>query len=151
MSAPTTLLKQRALLESHTHPLSWQASSYDPLMSAIGSAQVACIGDSSHGTYEFYAHRANLTERLIEEKGFTAIAVEADWPDAFRINRYVHGAPHISPARAALSDLNASQNDPARRMSFYGMDLYSLHRSADEVIRYLERVDPEGAKEARKM
>ncbi|PCH33492.1 erythromycin esterase, partial [Wolfiporia cocos MD-104 SS10] len=151
-----------------------QASSYDPLMSAISNAQVVCIGDSSHGTYDFYAHRANLIKRLVEEKSFTAIAVEADWPDAFRINRYVHGAPHIPSARAALSDFerfpkwmwknevmppfiehlrahNARVDDPARRMSFYGMDLYSLHRSADEVIRYLERVDPKGAKKARKI
>ena len=46
------------------------------------------IGDGTHGTYEFYAHRANITHRLIEERGFTGIAVEADWPDAFRINRF---------------------------------------------------------------
>ena len=52
-----------------------------------GDAQVVLIGDGSHGTFEFYEHRANLTKRLIEEKGFTAVAVEADWPDAFRVNR----------------------------------------------------------------
>lgn len=52
-----------------------------------GDAQIVLIGDGSHGTYEFYAHRANITHRLIEEKGFTAVAVEADWPDAVRINQ----------------------------------------------------------------
>ena len=56
---------------------------------SAGDAQIALVGDGSHGTYEFYAHRANITQGLIEEKGFTAVAVEADWPDAFRVNRCV--------------------------------------------------------------
>ena len=57
------------------------------LILSIGDAQIVLIGDGSHGTYEFYAHRANITKRLLEEKGFSVIAVEADWPDAFRVNR----------------------------------------------------------------
>lgn len=172
----STALKQKALFESHSYPLSFHHTTYDPLLAAIGNAQVVLIGDGSHGTYEFYAHRANLTRRLIEEKGFTAVAVEADWPDAFRINRYIHGGP-VRSARDALSDFERfpkwmwknevmppfiqylkehndrvmkETQDPFKKVSFYGMDLYSLHRSADEVLKYLERVDPEGAKKARK-
>ncbi|KZT06805.1 uncharacterized protein LAESUDRAFT_678813 [Laetiporus sulphureus 93-53] len=172
--------KQKALLESHLHPLSYADKSYDPLMQAIGNAQIVLIGDGSHGTYDFYAHRANITRRLVEEKGFTAVAVEADWPDAFRINRYIHGGHikngHIKNARDALAEFERfpkwmwknevmpafvqflrdhndrvmkDLNDPYKKVSFYGMDLYSLHRSAEEVLKYLEKVDPKGAQAAR--
>ncbi|OBZ78783.1 hypothetical protein A0H81_00606 [Grifola frondosa] len=193
---PAESLKEKALFGSYTHPLSLIGHSYDPLLSAIGAvfssceliahiaigdAQVVLIGDGSHGTYEFYAHRANLTKRLIEEKGFTAVAVEADWPDAFRVNRYIHGGAlkngHVKSARDSLADFERfpkwmwknevmpafieymkryndsvmrDTQDPSKKVSFYGMDLYSLHRSADEVLKYIERVDPEGAKTARK-
>ncbi|KAH9946833.1 hypothetical protein B0H21DRAFT_741928 [Amylocystis lapponica] len=170
-------LKNKALLASHAYPLSFAQSAYNPLLAAIGDAQIVLIGDGSHGTYEFYAHRANLTKRLIEEKGFTAVAVEADWPDAFRINRYIHGDVDVKNPRDALKDFERfpkwmwknevmpsfiqylrdhndrivrEARDPSKKVSFYGMDLYSLHRSADEVIRYLEEVDPKGAEAARK-
>src|SRR5438105_11886237 len=64
---------------------------YDPLMELIGDAHFVLIGEASHGTHEFYQERATITKRLIREKGFTAVAVEADWPDAYRVNRYVRG------------------------------------------------------------
>ncbi|KAI0662663.1 hypothetical protein C8Q70DRAFT_1043046 [Cubamyces menziesii] len=168
---------QKELFGAHPLRLSSSSSSYDPIINAIGDAQVVLIGSGSHGTYEFYAHRAN-----IEEKGFTAIAVEADWPDAFRINRYIHGGAlsggtKIKNARDSLAgferfpkwmwknevmppfiDYLKQHNErilketknPSKTVSFYGMDLYSLHRSAQQVLEYLERVDPEGAKAARK-
>ncbi|KAI0094600.1 hypothetical protein BDY19DRAFT_982048 [Irpex rosettiformis] len=166
-----------SVLRKYLAPLSFKRSAYDPLLNAVGNSQVVLIGDGSHGTYEFYAHRANITQRLIEEKGFNAIAFEADWPDAFRLNRYVHGTGSIKNARSALDDFERfpkwmwknevmppfldhmkehneavikSTGDPSKKVSFYGLDLYSLHRSADEVLRYLDRVDPEGAKAARK-
>ncbi|KAI0757165.1 hypothetical protein C8Q80DRAFT_1092744, partial [Daedaleopsis nitida] len=146
-----------------------------PLICPTGDARVVLIGDGSHGTYEFYAHRASITKRLIVEKAFTALAIEADWPDAFHINRYIHAHPADAPDPLAefqrfpkwmwknevmppfiewLKRYNqnvlASTNDPARTVSVYGMDLYSLHRSAQLVIDYLQKVDPEGAKVARK-
>ncbi|HYV96747.1 MAG TPA: erythromycin esterase family protein, partial [Gemmatimonadaceae bacterium] len=70
----------------------------DPVLSRVGSARVVLIGEASHGTHEFYRLRAEITMRLIREKGFSAIAVEADWPDAARIDRYVR---HLAPAESA--------------------------------------------------
>ena len=70
-------------------PLDEWAPNYDPLLERIGDARFVLLGEASHGTHEFYRERAEITRRLIEEKGFTAVAVEADWPDAYRVNRYV--------------------------------------------------------------
>ncbi|MGH2523905.1 MAG: erythromycin esterase family protein [Anaerolineales bacterium] len=78
-------------LRQAVHPLTGSASGYDPLMALIGEARFVLLGEATHGTHEFYRERANITKRLIREKGFTAIAVEADWPDAYRVNRYVRG------------------------------------------------------------
>jgi erythromycin esterase-like protein len=145
---------------------------YDPLLELIGDAHFVLIGEASHGTHEFYSERATITKRLIAEKGFTAVAVEADWPDAWRVNRYVHG---MNDDRAALDALSGFKRFPvwmwrntvvlnfvewlrthnlslpsgARETGFYGLDLYSLIASIEEVIRYLEKVDPEAAKRAR--
>ena len=117
---------------------------------------------------EFYRERARITERLIAEKGFTAVAVEADWPDAYRVNRYVRNAGDDVDAREALSDFRRfprwmwrntevvefiewlrAHNDSlaarAKKAGFYGLDLYSLHASMKAVVQYLERVDPEAA------
>lgn len=60
-----------------------------PSVIAVGDARVVMIGEASHGTHEFYHHRAEMTKQLIERHGFNCIAVEADWPDAYRANRLV--------------------------------------------------------------
>jgi len=73
------------------HPLSGGPSDYDPLLKRIEDARLVLIGEASHGTHEFYRHRAQITKRLITEKGFRAVAVEADWPDAYRVNTFVRG------------------------------------------------------------
>ncbi|EKM60919.1 uncharacterized protein PHACADRAFT_85419 [Phanerochaete carnosa HHB-10118-sp] len=169
------------MLKRSLRPLAFARSAYDPMVRAVGNAQIVLIGDGSHGTYEFYAHRANITQRLIEEKGFVAVAVEADWPDAFRINRYIHGGDlkgqGVKNARDAMKDFERfpkwmwknevmpgfvqylrhrndsvmqKAGDYSAKVSFFGLDLYSLHRSAEEVLRYLNRIDPEGARAARK-
>ena len=127
---------------------------------------------TSHGTREFYAERCAITRRLILEHGFTAVAVEADWPDAYQVNRYAKGEGDARSADEALNGFerfpawmwrntvvrdfvewlrkhNATVEDPLREVGFYGLDLYSLYRSIGEVITYLERVDPEGARRAR--
>src|SRR2546421_11273245 len=76
---------------------------YDPLMELIGDARFVLIGEASHGTHQFYWERARITKRLIKEKGFSAVAVEADWPDAYRVNRYVRGLDDDATGEEALS------------------------------------------------
>ena len=144
---------------------------YDELVRAIGSARVVLLGEASHGTHEFYRERAFITERLISEAGFSAVAIEADWPDAYRVNRYVRGASDDAGAVQALGDFSRfpswmwrntdvvafvewlrAHNDTQpieRRAGFYGIDLYSLRTSMHTVLAYLSRVDPEAAKIAR--
>ena len=130
------------------------------------------IGEASHGTHEFYRERAQITKRLIREKGFTAVAVEADWPDAYRVNRYVRGRGDDAEAIDALAgfqrfpawmwrnadvldfvgwlrDHNDSVRPAMPKVGFYGLDLYSLHASMEAVIAYLDKVDPEAAERAR--
>src|SRR5437016_14528544 len=79
-------------------------SDYDSLLEAIGDRQVVLIGEASHGTHDFYLTRADLTRRLINEKGFRSLALEADWPDALRVHRYVQGTGGDMNADAALGD-----------------------------------------------
>ena len=151
------------------HPLSGAAQDLDPLLDLIGGAHFVLIGEASHGTHEFYSIRAKITRRLIREKGFNAVAVEADWPDAYRINRYVRATSGDRDAIDALGDFkrfpawmwrNADvldfvgwlrdHNDAAsRKVGFYGVDLYSLYTSMAAVIEYLDKVDPEAARRAR--
>ena len=144
---------------------------YDALLSMIGDARFVLLGEATHGTHEFYAERARITQRLIAEKGFRAVAVEADWPDAYRVNRYVRAQGQDRTASAALDgfkrfpnwmwrntdvvdlvDWLRADNDtraPDAKAGFYGLDLYSLFTSIDEVLRYLDQVDPAAAREAR--
>src|ERR1051326_9367728 len=90
MIEESTLLLTDVIREA-AHPLLGERDDYDPLLKMIGDARVVLIGEASHSTHEFYRERAQITKRLIEEKGFSAVAVEADWPDAYRVNRYVRG------------------------------------------------------------
>jgi erythromycin esterase-like protein len=78
---------------------------YDPLIDFAGDARFVLIGEASHGTHDFYNERAKITQRLIKEKGFTAVAVEADWPDAYRVNRFVRGMSDDVYAIEALEDV----------------------------------------------
>jgi erythromycin esterase-like protein len=142
---------------------------YDTLVDRAGDARCVLIGEASHGTHEFYVERARITRRLIEEAGFTAIAVEADWPAAYRLNCFVRGAGKDRTAVDALGDflrfprwmwrnqvveafavwLRSHNERAPNPVGFYGLDLYSLHESVDLVLRYLEKVDPEAATRAR--
>src|SRR3954452_6342629 len=94
------------LVRQAAQPLTGTAHDYDPLLDLIGDSRFVLLGEASHGTHEFYAERARITRRLIEEKGFTAVAVEADWPDAYRINRFVRGAGDDEQAIEALGDFH---------------------------------------------
>ena len=96
-------------LRETVHPLTGVAQDYDPLMDLVGDAHFALLGEASHGTHEFYRERAQITKRLIEEKGFTAVAVEADWPDAYRLNCYVRGASDDAEGAFGHSDVSRSR------------------------------------------
>src|SRR5215204_1086389 len=160
------------MVRAAARPLVGAPGDYDPLLGLVGASRFALLGEASHGTHEFYAERAEVTKRLIAEKGFTAVAVEADWPDAYRVNRYVRGESEDADARAALGGFKRfpvwmwrntvvvefvewlrAYNDalPAGKpkVGFYGLDLYSLYTSIEAVLGYLERVDPEAARRAR--
>ncbi|MDX3925706.1 MAG: erythromycin esterase family protein [Shinella sp.] len=134
----------------------------------IGDARVVLLGEASHGTAEFYQARAAITRCLVEHHGFNIVAVEADWPDAERIDRYIrHRARREYDAEAfvrfpAWMWHNAEveqfvawlrhHNEPLAmrdRVEYRGLDMYSLHGSINTVLRYLERMDPEEAKRAR--
>jgi erythromycin esterase-like protein len=140
------------------------------LLDLVGDASIVLIGEASHGTHEFYRIRAQLTRALIEEAGFSAVAVEADWPDAFRVNRFVQGRgeDEVESALATFRRFPAwmwrntvvrdfavwlrEHNDGLphdRRAGFYGMDLYSLYESIEAVLGHLDAVDPEAARRAR--
>jgi erythromycin esterase-like protein len=149
-----------------------ETTDYDALIRSIGEARFVLIGEASHGTHDFYRERAEITKRLITEKGFTAVAVEADFPDAYRVNNYVRGVGDDADSVDALGGfkrfpawmwrnadvldfvgwLRAFNDDrpkAAPKVGFYGLDLYSLHTSIDVVLTYLQKIDPDGAARAR--
>jgi erythromycin esterase-like protein len=145
---------------------------YEALLESAATAQCVLIGEASHGTHEFYSTRAELTRRLISEHGFRAVGVEADWPDSFRVHRFVTGRSDDKNAHEALSDFrrfpgwmwrntvvvefiewlrewNSRHSSKKHAAGFYGLDLYSMHTSIEAVLGYLDKVDPASAKRAR--
>jgi len=168
---PATTCSILDTVREAAQPIEGSANDYDSLLAFIGDAKVVLLGEASHGTTEFYRSRAQITKRLICDKGFSAIAVEADWPDAYRVNRFVKGDNKDADASWALSGFKRFptwmwrntevlqfltwlrvHNDslvPADRVGFYGLDLYSLHASMECVLRYLDNIDPDAARRAR--
>lgn len=158
-------------VRSAARPLTGAADDHDALLDLVGNARFVLLGEATHGSHEFYAERARITQRLIEEKGFTAVAVEADWPDAWRVNQYVRGAGQDADGRAALGGferfpawmwrntavldfvewLRRHNTAHGAGVGFYGLDLYSMFTSIHEVLRYLEGVDPAAAQAARQV
>lgn len=158
-------------IRSAVHPLGGEPRDYDPLLALVKDARFALLGEASHGTHEFYRERAEITKRLILEKRCRAVAVEGDWPDAYRVNRYVRGLSEDAHADAALSGFKRfpmwmwrntvvrdfvewlrrhNEHKPAHEQAgFYGIDLYSLFGSIEAVLGYLDKVDPEAARRAR--
>jgi erythromycin esterase-like protein len=152
-------------------PLSGGDDEFDALLRRIGNARFVLLGEASHGTHEFYEARARITLRLIAERGFGAVAIEGDWPDAYRVNRYVRGLGDDASAADALAGFrrfptwmwrNTAVVDfvdrlrawnlgrpAAARTGFYGLDLYSLNASMSAVLEYLDREDPAVAARAR--
>lgn len=166
MSTASLALEVRRI----ARPLGHDDDSYDELLACIGDARVVLIGEASHGTHEFYRERARLTRSLIRKAGFDAVAAEADWPDAWRLNRWVRGGAHDATAGDALACFerfptwmwrNAevldfagwlrdwNEHHPLGAAGFYGLDLYAMHRSMRFVLDYLDRADPAAAARAR--
>lgn len=150
--------------------LNERSSDYDALLEMAAGKRFVLLGEATHGTHEFYRMRAEITRRLVQELDFDAVAVEADWPDAWRVNHFVAGRTQDDAVSALgdferfptwmwrnrevidfiswLRDHNAAL-EAEQRTAFCGLDLYSLYRSADNVVHYLQEVDPEQAETAR--
>lgn len=167
-------MNDRDALEAVRHAALWFTPAEDglaPLLDLIGDARLVLIGEATHGTDEFYRIRANLTTALIRSKQFNVVAAEADWPDAYRVDRWVRHVSEDAAASEALDDfvrfprwmwrntavaefIESLRGYNAKRMAsdrvgFYGLDLYSLHSSIEAVLEYLRKVDPEAAARAR--
>jgi len=153
-------------------PLEGAPHDFDPILQLAEGARYVLLGEASHGTHDFYRVRAEITKRLIRELGFSAVAVEGDWPDAFRVNRFVRATGEDADADEALGGFvrfpqwmwrnadvldfvgwlrahNDALDATQRPVGFYGLDLYSLHASMAHVVSYLDVVDPEAARRAR--
>ena len=153
-------------------PITGSRDDHDAVLDLVGNRRFGLLGEATHGTHEFYRERARITQRLIDEKGFNAVAVEGDWPDAYRLNRYVLGQSDDTSAIDALADFerfpawmwrnrdvvafiewlrarNDAHSHHQTKARFYGLDLYSLRASMEAVVGYLESVDPDAALAAR--
>lgn len=149
-------------LAPHAHPL----DNYDPLIRAIGDAHLVLLGEATHGTREFYVERAKITRRLVTEKGFTGLALEADWADAARVDRYVRGGSEDRNAEEALRGFdrfprwmwrnrefaelvewirshNASLPAGAPKVGVYGLDLYGLEESREALKQLANPATPD--------
>ncbi|HZG24344.1 MAG TPA: erythromycin esterase family protein [Chitinophagaceae bacterium] len=153
------------------YPIS-SSKDLDPLMERIGDARIVMLGEASHGTHEFYTWRSQITKRLLQEKGFNFIAVEGDWPDCYKINRYIKGfEKQVASELDILKQFNRwptwmwanweiaslvkwlkefNGDKPAnRKAGFYGLDVYSLWESMETLVEYLDKNDPSAAAKAR--
>ena len=158
-------------VREHAIPLTGVATDFASILHLSAHASYVLIGEASHGTHEFYATRAQLTRQLIEQQQFNAVVIEADWPAAYRVDRFVRGKSGDTSAEQALSGFNEfpewmwrnvevrdfvawlrawnqARPQTSSQTGFYGMDLYSLFRSRDAVLRYAASVSAEEAAHA---
>lgn len=157
-------------LRGHALPLG--EAPPEPLLQALATRRLALMGEASHGTHEFYAMRADLTKALITRHGCKAVVIEGDWPDAWRVNRWVRGLDDDAGAGEALGGFERFPTwmwrnsvvagfigwlrehnrglPPWEQVGFYGLDLYSLFGSIRAVLQYLDQADPEAAQRARR-
>ena len=159
-----------SVVKQWAYPLQSKAD-LQPLLDRVGDARIVMLGEASHGTHEYYTWRSHISKRLIEEKGFNFIAVEGDWPDCYRLNRFVKGYDVANKSAfkvlhafnrwptwmwanweiVALADWLQQHNTglPAnKKAGFYGLDVYSLWESMDSIMQYLKKTDPSALKVA---
>jgi erythromycin esterase-like protein len=150
-------------IKQWAYPLQSKAD-LQPLFDRIGDARIVMLGEASHGTHEYYTWRSHISKRLIEEKGFNFIAVEGDWPDCYRLNRFVKG--YDSDNKSAFKVLHTFNRWPTwmwanweivaladwlqkhniglpanKKAGFYGLDVYSLWESMESIMQYLKKTD----------
>ena len=158
------------LIKKWAYPLQSKAN-LQPLFERIGDARIVMLGEASHGTHEYYTWRSHISKRLIEEKGFNFIAVEGDWPDCYRLNRFIKG--YDPSTKGAFKVLNTFDRWPTwmwanweivaladwmwqhnaglpanKKVGFYGLDVYSLWESMESIMQYLKKTDPAALKVA---
>lgn len=158
-------------LRDHAHPLVEGRNDWTPLLEQIGDARIVLLGEATHGTHEFYKARSEITRRLIEEKDFCAVAIEGDWPDALNIHRFITRETHGPSVLESLRDfqrfpmwmwrntdflqlvgwlwMHNRRETTAHQVGVFGLDIYSLFKSLDAVVAYLDQHDAETAKMAR--
>jgi erythromycin esterase-like protein len=159
-----------AILDNTIEPLT-DSDRYMSLLNSIGDARFVMIGEATHGTHEFYQTRIEITQQLIQKKGFMAVAIEGDWPDVHRVHRYIQAKGGTQDATDALADFERfptwmwrnitmppflkwlreynNKLPSSNKIGFYGLDLYSLNTSMNAVVHYLQKVDPDAALEAK--
>jgi len=164
--------EQQAMLErieQISQPITKESDWLDQLIKAIGDSKYVLLGEASHGTSEFYTYRAEITKRLIEEKGFTVVAVEGDWPSCYEVNKYLKSPERTEPVEDVLSHafgrwpswmwanqetaelmkwLKLHNNKTQNKVGFYGLDVYSLWESMEEIIKYLKENNSQDLKAA---
>lgn len=168
----TTLNEKEAIasIQIYSHPLK-NKTDLNPLFDKIGDARIVMLGEASHGTSEYYTWRSEISKALIEQKGFNFIAVEGDWPDCYRLNRYIKNYTGTSTNAkevltefkrwptwmwanwevVALAEWLYTYNKPLnknKKAGFYGLDVYSLWESLDSIMNYLKKADPAALKVA---
>jgi erythromycin esterase len=173
---PTLTINSNKIVEllSRTSSVLENSEDLDPLMDYIGDAKYVLLGEASHGTHEYYVWRAKITQRLIQEKGFSFVGVEGDWPDCYRLNRFAKG--YLNSGKDIYSVLdefkrwptwmwanweiaafidwlkNFNEDLPAnKKVGFYGLDVYSFRESMHSIIQYLEKNDPVALLAAKKV
>lgn len=168
----TVIRSSNPVLRRNARVLDGSTRDYDALLEMVGDRAFVLLGEATHGTHEFYSMRAEITRRLIQEHGFDAVAIEGDWPDTFQLNRYACNGDAV-PLDAAFDQFqrfptwmwrNRVVSDFAQwlhahnaalpaeaRIGIHGLDLYSLYRSAEAVIAYLEQVDPDQVEAAKRL
>jgi erythromycin esterase-like protein len=173
-SIPSTSSEDRetvAIIKAAARPITGAPSDHDPLIAASAGAARILLGESTHGTHEYYADRGRLTMRLIREAGVNAVAIEGDWSQTQRLNLYVRGLGSDRSADQALRGYTRFPrwmwpNRPFRdfveqlrafnltrsteqRVGLYGMDVYDLYEAADRVQSYLRTSAPAALRAAR--
>lgn len=150
-------------LKASSYPLN-EKEDLEPLYDLIGDARIVMLGEASHGTHDYYTWRAHISKKLIEEKGFNFIAVEGDWPDCYRLNRFIKG--YDTNSKSVLKVMETFNRWPTwmwanweivalanwlrkhnagltadKRIGFYGLDVYSLWESMESIMQYLKKTD----------